>query len=250
MLPRVACSNPFTHLSIVLLPDPLGPTTTTTWEALTSRLIPLSATKSPNFLWRSTMRIIGSPESKLLFTLPEAPSSFVSIPFREPYLEILDHPHHRDRHQQEEDCYADQRCDVGVLSHSFLADQERLLEPDERDQRRVLCEHDELVGQRWYHAAYRLRQHHVPHGLQVGHSQRTRGLHLPLVDGLDARAVYLGLVRRVADGQRHGAGGEAAQVEAQVGEPEVDDEDLQDQRQPAYHVDVDRGDEPEDLDLR
>src|ERR1035437_3720414 len=61
--PPDASSSPFRHLRKVLLPDPDGPITQTTSEALTVQSIPRSTANLPNCLVRPSTRITSSISS-------------------------------------------------------------------------------------------------------------------------------------------------------------------------------------------
>ena len=80
---------------------------------------------------------------------------------------------------------------------------ERLDDTDQGDECRVLLQADEVVEQRWDHAAHRLGHDHVAQRLPVRETERACGGVLARVHGLDPRAVDLRHVGRVDEDQRH-----------------------------------------------
>ena len=120
---------------------------------------------------------------------------------------------------------------------------ERLDDPEQRDQRRVLLQADEVVEKRRDHAPHGLREDDVPQRREPGEAERPRGGLLARVHRVDPGPVHLGDVRRVHEDQRHGApeerrDGNARQLER--GDAEAEDVDEQDRRDPAEEVRVDR----------
>ena len=76
---------------------------------------------------------------------------------------------------------------------------ERLLRAEDRDQRDVLLQGDEVVEQRRRDPAHRLRQDHVAQRLRLGQPDRERRVALAAVDRVDPGAVDLGDVGAVGE---------------------------------------------------
>src|SRR5918999_5641321 len=111
-----------------------------------------------------------------------------------------------------------------------------------RDEGGVLHQCHELVGQGWYRPPEGLGHDNVAHRLGVGEAGGASGLHLPLVDALDAGAEDLCDVGRAVQAERHQPGEEQAlEPDADRGGREVDDGYLHQKRRPPEHVYVDLG---------
>ena len=119
------------------------------------------------------------------------------VPRRHPLLQL----HLEEREDRRQRPVAgrgdDQRLhalEVIVPQDLRLAEEVRLLEvqPQERHQRGVFHQRDEVVARRRDDDPRGLRQDHTAHPLRVRHPQSVRGFRLPVTDGLDARSEDLG----------------------------------------------------------
>ena len=136
--------------------------------------------------------------------------------------------------------------EVGRLRDVGLA--ERLHRADDRHQRRVLLQPDEVVQERRDHPPHRLRHDHEPQRLEPREAERAGGSFLARVHRLDACAVDLGDVGRVDEDQRDAAPeqlrrGDAGQLERRHAEAQHDDH--QDRRDAAEQVRIDDRHQPE-----
>src|SRR5919112_2622043 len=119
---------------------------------------------------------------------------------------------------------------------------QELGEPYYRDEGGVLHQCYELVGQGRYRPPERLWHDNVAHRLGVGEAGCASGLHLSLVDALDAGAEDLRDVGSAVQAERHQPGEEQAlEPDADRGGREVDDGYLHQERRPPEHVYVDLG---------
>ena len=91
------------------------------------------------------------------------------------------------------------RVDGIRLRADDVAALREVAERDVPDDRRVLHQHDELVAECGQHIADRLRKDDLEHRLPVAEAERAPGLHLPRIDGHDARAQDLRLIRARVD---------------------------------------------------
>src|SRR5918997_194639 len=144
----------------------------------------------------------------------------------------------RQAYGQVEERSGDQRRRVGRRRLEDPRRAQQLLEPDHRDDGRVLYEHNELVGQRRDDAAERLRDDYEAHRLGVGQAGGPAGLHLALVYALDPGAEDLRHVGGAVEGERD----QAREEEALDPYPEVRRGEV-DPRAPYLHQ---REHEPQD----
>src|SRR2546427_981703 len=158
------------HRRSVLFPDPDLPNSTTTSPGMTSRLIPLSTSRGPKYLWRFSTRTRGRP---LMGVDTELTDVALTESAFQPALEIGEHRRQRPVHGGGED----ESLEVPeVLLPGELSSLEQLhrleTRPEQAHQGRVLQHGDELVaGGRDDHAEG-LGQHHPAHELAGGHPQR------------------------------------------------------------------------------
>src|SRR5918999_611699 len=119
---------------------------------------------------------------------------------------------------------------------------QELGEPYDRDEGCVLHQGHELVGQGRYRPPEGLRHDDVAHRLGVGEAGGTPGLHLTLIDALDAGAEDLRDVGRAVERERRKPGEEqAVKAETDRGGRKVDDGYLHQERRSPEHVYVDLG---------
>src|SRR5918997_1286912 len=152
----------------------------------------------------------------------------------------------RQAYGQVEERSGDQRRRVGRRRLEDPRRAQQLLEPDHRDDGRVLYEHNELVGQRRDDAAERLRDDYEAHRLGVGQAGGPAGLHLALVYALDPGAEDLRHVGGAVEGERDQAREEEAlDPYPEVRRGEVDEDYLNEERRPPedVYVDLRRGGE-------
>ena len=134
---------------------------------------------------------------------------------------------------------------------------EHLGDPEDRDQRRVLVQRDQLRDGRRDHPPQALRQDHEPHLLPVREPERRRGLALAAIKGEDAGAHDLAEDGRVVEHERQDRPEDELVLE-RLREParnvrppkfaprardreQAEVEDDQDQRQVSPQVDPDAG---------
>src|SRR5829696_2849851 len=136
----------------------------------------------------------------------------------------------------------DQRRPVEGLGLQDPRRAQELGETYDRDEGGIFHQGYELVGQGRYRPPEGLGHDDVAHRLGVGEAGGASGLHLPLVDALDAGAEDLCDVGRAVQAERHQPGEEQAlEPEADRGGREVDDGYLHQKRRPPEHVYVGLG---------
>ena len=128
-----------------------------------------------------------------------------------------------------------------------------VLQGNREHNRRIFQNHDELIADGRNHPANRLRDDDVRHGLPVGHAEGLRGFMLSLVDGLNRRADDFRAVRAGVQAERDARGKERTHVGCvcaigaeqprpreveELGQREVDDEELNQQRRAAEEEDI------------
>src|ERR1700759_1287077 len=148
MSPSSISSSRSMQRSSVDLPEPEAPISATASCSATSKSPPWRTSRSPKALVTPLTSITGAP------------------PLSAPHA--VDDAGERDRDQQVEHRGGDDRGVVEVFALEDLGDAEGLLRADDRDQRDVLLQGDEVVQQRWGDPADRLRQDHVAHRLRLG----------------------------------------------------------------------------------
>src|SRR5579862_8022324 len=109
---------------------------------------------------------------------------------------------------------------------------------DHRNDARGQQQEDELAGQRRIDGSERWLENDVAKDLHALEAERDPGLHLPPVDRLDARADDLGAVCAHVDCERHQRRGVRIERNADGGEAEIDEEDLDEERRVADHLDI------------
>ena len=114
----------------------------------------------------------------------------------------------------------------------------QLGERHQRHQRAVLEQRDEVVGHRRDRDAHRLRADHVAERLPRREPERPRRLELAGRHALEAGAVVLRLGRRVVEAERERAGDERIERDAELGQTEVEHDQLHEQRRAAHELDV------------
>ena len=92
----------------------------------------------------------------------------------------------------------------------------QLGQANRRYQRGILQQRHRLVHQRRYHAAQRLRQHHIAHGLHLVQAQAFGGLDLATGNRLDAGTHDLGNIGAGIQRQRQCTGKEGAMRLAEI----------------------------------
>ena len=154
----------------------------------------------------------------------------------------------RDRQQQEQQRGREVRRVVEGGGRLDLRLAKRLDDTEQRHERGVLLQPDEVVQQRRNDAADGLRQHDVAHRLRVREPERPRGRRLARMDRLDARAVDLGDVRGVDEHERDRGPEELRvrhAVQLQPRDAEAEQVDEQDRRDAAEDVGVRGGEHPQ-----
>ena len=114
--------------------------------------------------------------------------------------------------------------------------------PKEIDEAGIFDVADELVDQRWQHAADALRDHYQAHALAIGHPQCAGGVELPALHALDARAEDLADIGAGDQAECQNAeriGGRPEKLAAQTCEALSDDQDRHDGRKAAEDIRVD-----------
>ena len=97
---------------------------------------------------------------------------------------------------------------------------------------------DEVVGHRRQRDPHRLRQHHEAQRLRAREPEHARGVELRRGHAREPGAVVLALGRRVVEAEREHARGERRERDAELGQPEVDHDQLHEQRRAAEQLDV------------
>ena len=107
---------------------------------------------------------------------------------------------------------------------------------DGRNDCRVLDQQDRVVAKRRQHDAHGLGQDDEAHGLQRRHAERERGLHLAFVDRLNPGPVDLTDIGGAVDAEADDRGCDRIELDAEIGETEIDDEQLDQCRCAAQHI--------------
>src|SRR5574341_60947 len=191
----------------VLLPEPLGPITTTTSPRPTSRWTPRSTSSRRKRLCTSTHWTMGAVESGIRSVPPACHDTERA---REQRFRLIAFTCSHDSFQfglQEakpgDDCQVPERGDrihlhdLEALPCLYLRRVQEFDYADREGHRRVLEHGDELVAGRRDHHSNGLRQDDATHRLQVGHSQALRSVHLAGLDRIDARTCNLRHVGRL-----------------------------------------------------
>ena len=100
-------------------------------------------------------------------------------------------------------------------------------------------ERDRVVAKRRQHEPNRLRQDDPAHRTRRRHAKRQRGFHLAAVQRLDSGPVYLAYVGGAVHAEADDRGRYRPELDPDLGEPEVDDEELHKRRRAAHHVGID-----------
>ena len=160
-------------------------------------------------------------------------------------LNVIDEFDQRKRYGQIRRRGAQENCRIAGIGEERTRVREDVelvcRQPQDRYERRVLDEYHEFVHEGRDDSPDGLRNDHIAHRLKVGHSQRSRRLGLTFLDRLDAGTEDLGHVCAVVEAQRDYAGSQAVQPDAQVGQGEVDEQDLNEQRRAADELDLREG---------
>src|SRR3954471_23435432 len=180
-VPPSGISSPFRQRSTVVLPEPDGPISTSTWPWSTARSMDLSTWLLPKDLRRPVTVSTRPPEGDV-----PCPSSLlrglgsVGIPAQPPFQIGLS----AGQGQAEDPVH---QGSFQVQQHEFLAERSDLLrlpeqlgDQDQRRQRGVLDQRDKRIGQRRYGHPGGLRQDDALQGLPVGHADRVAGFPLAL----------------------------------------------------------------------
>src|SRR4029077_11000080 len=152
-------------------------------------------------------------------------------------LEMPNQQDERDAHGEIHQSH--QRKDTGVLEGrggDQLALEREFGHRDGRGLRGILQQHDHDISVRRQHDAYRLWQDHATHGEPPTHADRLRGLDLALVDGLDAGAKVLRLIRRISEAEAENGRLQRGQRDAEVGHHKVEIEQQDDNRDAADQI--------------
>src|SRR5690606_35397025 len=171
----------------VLLPEPLGPTTTTTSPRLTSRSTPRTASMRPKYLCRFLMTIISLFMALILAQAPLVPAQQQA-------------EHQRERQVGEGE------YQIGLAETEGAARIEartlcQVVYGKHRNERGILEHGNKIVAQGRRNIADGLRQDNEAHRLGVAHAQRARRLHLSRWYRFDAGAENLGQKSAVNDRQ-------------------------------------------------
>src|SRR5918996_5569034 len=254
MRPASMSSRRFTHLSNVDFPDPDAPMRQITSWAATSRSMPLSTWLLPNDLCTPSRRRarpsrftepflfvradVSGTEAKRKGSPGTSRLATASIPRNQ----VVGEARERDRHQHEERGRDDEARIVEFRGGVDVRGPRGLDRAQDRHERGVLLEADEVVEQRRDHPADGLGEHDETQGLPARETKRARRRDLALVDRIDAGAVDLRDVGRVHEHHRYDAVGDGGLVgeepEFQRGEAEPDQVQHKDQRHTAEQIDV------------
>ena len=125
---------------------------------------------------------------------------------------------------------------------AFCASRGDVRDQHDRHQRGVLDQREQRVRQRRYGDPRGLREHDAPHALAVVHPDRGRRLELAARHREDRGPDDLGGIAADVEAQGEAGRDEPGQLDADLGQPEEDDEQLHQQRGAADDRDVDPGD--------
>src|SRR5680860_288399 len=277
IVPRCMGSSAFIQRSMVDLPEPEGPITTTTSLLVICRSMPRSTSSCPKLLctfWSSIMtstvmlhllqglRLWGAgPRVHRISARGLAGGRACGPdPLGSAALLRLKPRSQSDERDSEDHVYEGGDHEGGGVRHHphlLFRREEQLLHRDHRRERGVFDQGDERVGERRDDDLDGLWQDDVAHGLSVGHPERARGLHLSAVYRFDPRAEHLRRVRGIGGGEgEHGGRYRGQDEEAQSrgrshdGQARVDEHEVEEQGQAPEEVDVCAGEPAEDTQAR
>ena len=144
-----------------------------------------------------------------------------------------------DRQKEIDDGCRDERLPHAVvLCIRCIRPVHKLRRRDDGGERRVFDQAHEGIAQCGDDRLQRLRQDDISHALPCGKPQRTGGLPLPYIDGLDARTDRFRNVCPRIDGKREcGREDSVRLLHEKRHDAEVGDQQLQEERRPAYAFD-------------
>src|SRR5262245_47816501 len=238
-VPVSAGARKFRQRRSVLLPDPLGPITTSTSPLRTPTSTSLSTCSSCvrprwNHLFSPSPRTISSLAASAASAAgADAPAGPVSpdMPVESTFDQRGGGRDHEDDRQVEEGDEGVELERCAVVADELVRDAHQVGRADDRDDRRVLDDVDQLVDEAREGYAERLREDDREELVPAAEAEAQRRLPLAGIDCVERGAVELGPVRRVEHRQSDHAGGQRAEVDPEPGrDSEVDPEDVDVQR--------------------